>query len=459
MIWHIGIPDNKTRVFLVSVIILSTMLLPSVFLHPSLPSIRLDECVLFGGWFYCFLVWLRGKVFKRGAAVEGSEKVSVDRSVKRIINTLFLLLVASFAISNIYGSCFAGSIFTFHDAMELVVFFKYYLVLSLVATLRLQSDEWKFLGGATLAGILGMVVIGWMQYWNLANFNSWMSGFLNPKHWDTLFNIRPLRILCSSDNPNDLAIFLVILIAIVTVRYFFAEKSNHSFPFFSLVLIALLIKLEYMTLSRTGIACLGLLLVICCLWALWRCGRNRQTFTRVGVLFLVTVALIFTGSGDFWWRIGEVVGFSENQSVIGRVERWNVAGESIKLSPLFGWGSQKGVATSVVDNEYMLYLRRYGAIGLTVYLTFFIVPWLTSVWALRNYDKNNGTGRKDPLTPALLPAAAYAILLPSILLFCMMAGIFYNLQGMTFLTVLMGLVYNSLNEAKDKDRTLDRSGV
>lgn len=450
MLWPIGIPNNKTRVFLVSVIILSTMLLPSVVIHPSLPSLRLDECVLFGGWAYCLVVWLYGKVFKQGAPAEGNGDAGVDRSVRRMINILFLLLVTSFTLSNIYAVIFIEAVFTVHDAMELVVFFKYYLVLSLVVSLRLQAGEWRFLGGVTVAGILSMVIIGWLQYFNVANFNAWMSAFLNPKHWDSLFITQPLRVLCSFDNPNDLGIFLVILLAITAVCYFFAEKSAESFPVAWLVLTALLIKLEYLTLSRTALACLGLLFIICSLWALWHFGRNRKTFLRIGVLFAVTMALIVIGSGNFFWRIGEVVGFSDNQSMVGRFERWNVAEGAIKGSPLFGWGSQKSVMTSVVDNEYLLYLRRYGAIGLTVYLSFFLTPWFAAVRALRSAGKNSAATptRGAPLPVALLPAAAYAVLLPSIFLFSMMAGIFYNLQVMTFLAVLMGLVYNSLSEMK-----------
>jgi glycosyltransferase involved in cell wall biosynthesis len=115
--------------------------------------------------------------------------------------------------------------------------------------------------------------------------------------------------------------------------------------------------------------------------------------------------------------------------------------------------------TSVVDNEYILYLRRYGIIGLMCYLSFFLAPWILAVRVLWRFGKNKAaeSSRGSPLPTSLLPAAAYAVVLPSVFVFNIMAGIFYNLQVMTFFLVFFGLVYNSLIVSGGKDQGESKS--
>ncbi|MCL1851862.1 MAG: O-antigen ligase family protein [Peptococcaceae bacterium] len=454
MIWHKGIPDNKVRVFLVVVVLLSTMLLPVMKVHPSLPSLRLEEGVLFGGWLFCLAAVVYRKVMARISSKKSEDSpdddsvdMEVDRTVGRVINILFLFLVVSFCASSFYAVSFLHGSFSFRDIMELFIFAKYYLTLSLVVSIRLGPGEWRFLGAAVCVSALIMGIIGGIQYLNLANFNAW-AAFLNPSHWDFYLGL-PVRVLGALDNPNYLGILVVIMLSVFAMRYLFAEKSLKAFPWALLALMALLIKLVYLTISRSAVVGLALLFVFCSGWVLWRSAQKRKTLLRVGALFVVTAVLFLTGPGDFLSRMISGVDIAEDTSMAGRADRWAAAGDAAKTSPLLGVGSQKGVMSSIVDNEFLLYLRRYGILGLAAYLSFFLVPWFLAVKALRNAAKNNNAfSRGSPLPVELAPAAAYMLVLPSIFVFSFISGFFYNLQAMTVLAVLMGFACNAYAESK-----------
>lgn len=470
MIWHIGIRNHKARVFLVAVVLLSAMLLPAVSFHPSLPSLRLEEFVLFGGWMVCLGVWAYGKGLKgllRRSASEGAEELSVHtdgdylqarRWVGRVVHAVILALVLSYAASNIYAVCFKGALFTFRDVMELVTFFKYYLVITLVISIRPDWGEWRFLQGAALAGMIILVGLGWVQHWDLAGFNTWMSAFLNPMQWEYMIFSLPSRAMGVFDNPNVYGMLAVILLAVLGVRYFFAEKSLKRFPLVLLLLMALLIKMEYLTLSRTALVGVAVLFTGCGAWALRRLGWNRKSWARIGVLLGVTL-LLLTTAGDFLWRVGEGMDFENSTSMQGHILRWEEASGQFAESPVLGWGTQKSTMPTVVDNEYLLYLRRYGVVGLLAYAGFFLAPWVLAVAALRRMRTQGAglgvdadSGGSAAIPERLLPAAAYVVVLPSILIYNFMAGIFYNLQIMTVLVMLMGFAYNGLIEVKCQER-------
>ncbi|XCH78723.1 MAG: O-antigen ligase family protein [Candidatus Dehalobacter alkaniphilus] len=444
MFWNNGITRrNDTRLFILAMAMLSAMILPSFPIHPSLPNIRLDELLLFGVFGLNILLFA-GKGFR--FSPEEKQQLLKRKQEHKWILLIFVLLVFSYAISNIYGVIIKGAgYYGLRDVMELVTFCKYYLAVTLALSIDLRTEEFDFLSKAFLGGLAFLIFFGWGQHFNVLNMNTWLSPYFDQQHWQLLLVGNPARVQGTFDNPNFFGIFTVMTLAYLTVRYYFGEDHG-KFPVLLFILIGFVIKLEFLTISRTALVGIGLLFLILSIWAFSYHRHNKKVLVKIAALFVLTAVLFLTASADFFYRLQEGLDFSNSTSFQGHLERWGKAIGSIWDSPVFGWGTQKYVMTTLVDNEYALYARRYGFFGLAIYLSFFLLPFILGIRNL--LAKIAVFGRGLAFSQPMQFMAAYAAVLPSIFVFNIMAGIFYNLQLMTFFAICMGLAYNSFAEQR-----------
>lgn len=446
MFWNNGITRrNEHRLFLLVTVMLSAMILPSIPLHPSLPNMRLDEILLFSIFGLNVLSFIANRL--KFTAREKEELLQQKKELKLLI-IIFILLTISYFISNLYGVYIRkAGYYGLRDVMELVTYFKYFLVISLALSVEIGEAEFDFLKKAFLSGVAFLILFGWGQHLNPLNLNTWFSPYFNQQHWEHLIVGNPARVLGTFDNPNFFGIFTVIILAYLTVHYFFGQEKD-KFPWKLFILIGFVIKLEFLTISRTALFGIALLFSVLSVWAFLYHNRNKKVIIKIVALFLLTMLLFLTASADFFYRLTEGLDFSTSTSFQGHMDRWGAAIGTIWESPVFGWGTQKYVMTTLVDNEYALYARRYGFVGLAVYLSFFLVPFIQGLKELRRRIGTAGRGLSlDQPTQFL---AAYVAVLPSIFVFNFMAGIFYNLQLMTLFAIAMGLVYNSLKSRQSQ---------
>lgn len=440
MFWNIGLTkSNENRLLVLIMVMFSAILLPSFKIHPSLPNIRIDEMILFGLFGVNFLAFvLNGLRF----SPDTKEELRKQQPWLKCVYILFGLFFLSYVISNFYGVVVLNfGYFGFRDIMELVTYFKFFLVITLTLAIDFREMEYKILKTALLWSLVFLVVLGWGQYLNFFNLNVWLSPFFNPIHWETMILGNPARVLGTFDNPNFFGIFTVMALSYLTVEYFFGDHQG-KFPWLLFVLIGFVIKLEYMTISRTALFGIALLFVILCAWAFFHFQRSREVLLKIGALFLLTMALFATASDGFFYRLTEGMDFSTSTSFQGHVEQWDVAIESITDSIILGWGTQKHTMTTIVDNEYALHTRRYGIVGLAVYLSFFLFPFIQGIKELWRRRKSSVKPIAFNMQGKVI--AAYVAVLPSIFVYIFMAGIFYNLQLMTIFSISIGLVYSAL---------------
>ncbi|ADY57275.1 hypothetical protein Sgly_3006 [Syntrophobotulus glycolicus DSM 8271] len=450
MFWSTGITkENDLRMALFVLVILSAMLLPSISLHPALPNIRLEEMFLFAA-FALNLLAVAGRRLKTGN--QGAQETFSLRRPGRAVNVVFVLLVASYTVSNLYGVFFKDGTYALRDVMELITYFKYFLIITLAISLEIKNEESAYINRAVVFGVLILTVFAWGQHFNLLQINTWLSPYFNQAHWDTLIYGNPARALGSFDNPNVFGTFTVIILSFLVVRYYFADH-NGKFPVLLFALIGVVIRLEYLTISRTALFGIAVVFSLASGWALFHHHYDRKTVLKVLALLLLTLVLIISTSDAFLNRVYEGMDFSNSTSFQGHVARWETAAHTIWASPVLGWGTEKTTMTTLVDNEYALYTRRYGFVGLACYLWFFLQPLLISLQRLRQNSRSaqlfrNSGKQKSPVLfdRKTLWAASYVVLLPAVLIYNFMAGIFYNLQLMTILAAVMGLAYHGARE-------------
>lgn len=442
MFWNTGVTrSNSNKLLLIILIMLSAMLLPSFEIHPRLPRVRLDEILIFGALAVNLLFRLTDRF--RYRSVFDLELANQEDQLKAqmTVAKVFLLLLASIAISNVYAVLFLDISFGIRDVMEWVMIAKYYLVITLALALDLQDRELHVLRNVFLAGYSIILLLSWGQFLNIANLNEWLTPSIAQAHLDNLVNANPPRVLGTFDNPNVMGIFSVLAMTLF-VTWFYFRRSDSVNNLVLFVVIGLSIKLTFMTISRTALLATATVLTFLSVWAMFKFHWKKGILLKVGVLFVLTLIIFFTSPRGFTTRMGEAINFKKSTSAQGHILQ---AGDALKLiiqSPILGWGTAKSNMTTIVDNEYVLVTRRYGVIGLIMYLWFFIRPAKGALRRALNFYLSERGLREDKTLISL----AYVAATCALFVYNITAGTFYNLQLMTLMAIFMGIIYRTEGE-------------
>jgi len=438
MLWNTGITNtNRNKLLLICGILLSAMLLPSLEIHQSLPRVRLDDVLIFGA-FAVNLSLLSTRRFRSYPSHGLGSYNEGKRMGIRAVTKVFLLLVASIIISNLFALIFLNGSFGFRDVMEGVTLAKYYLAITLALSLDLQQGEFHVLRNTFLVGLGVILLLSWGQFLNLANVNEWLTPFFAQSHLDNLVNANPPRVLGTFDNPNVMGIVSVIMMTLF-VAWFYFRRNDRSQALILFIAIGLTLKLSFMTISRTALLATATVLVFLSVWAFFKVYWKKQILLKIGVLFLLTLTVFFTSPRDFVSRINEATNLEESTSAQGHFMRMGSAFEFIRQSPILGWGTAKDTMTTLVDNEYALVTRRYGVVGLAFYLWLFIRPAKAALRRTRYFNSYaSEPGIREDRT---LLSIAFVGATVAIMVYNMTAGTFYNLQLMTLVALYMGLIY------------------
>lgn len=419
------------------------MLLPSFEIRKSLPRVRLDEVLIFGAFAVNLLYWITHRSRSHMTYEQGFYNQEVQRRAQWAVTKVFLLLLASIAISNVYAVLFLDIYFGVRDIMEWVMIAKYYLVITLAISLDLQDGEFHVLRNLFLVGYGIILLLSWGQFLNIANVNEWLTPFFAQAHLDNLVNANPPRVLGTFDNPNVMGIFSVLTMALF-VTWFYFRRNDRSSTLILFFAIALAIKLTFMTISRTALLATASVLTFLSVWAMFKFHWKKGILLKVGVLFVLTLTIFFTSPRDFVSRMSEATDLEKSTSAQGHLMRAGDAFEFIKQSPILGWGTAKSNMTTLVDDEYALVARRYGVVGLAFYLWFFLRPAkiaLRRAKTLNFYATETGLRENKTLLSMAFTAVTLALFVYNIT-----AGIFYNLQLMTLVAIFMGIIYRTEGE-------------
>lgn len=444
MFWNIGVTrTNPNKLLLIIAIMLSAMLLPSFEIRPNLPHVRLDDALIFGA----FAINLLLRLTRRSRSVYDME-LSYHESQRRglrAVTKVFLLFLASIIISNLFAVLFLpNSSVGVRDVMEGVTLAKYYLIITLALSLDLQEAEFSVLRKAFLVGFGFILLLAWSQLLNFANVNAWLTPFFAQSHLNNLVNANPPRVLGTFDNPNVMGIVSVLTMTLF-VTWFYFQRNDRSRAVILFVAAGLALKLTLMTISRTAFLATAVVLTFLSLWAIFKFHFKKDILFKVTVLFILTLTIFYTSPRGFTSRMSEATDLSKSTSAIGHFLRMGDAWGFIKQSPVLGWGTAKDTMTTLVDDEYALITRRYGVIGLAMYLWLFLRPAKAALLRVRlfNFYASEPGIRESKTLLAIAFVAATLV----IFVYNLTAGAFYNLQLMTLVALFMGLIYRTEGES------------
>jgi O-antigen ligase len=372
------------------VVMLAVFLTPSLPLASGVPAIRVEDVIL--------AVWLL-------AGIATSPRTFLVWGRRQ---TILLVLLAMLPASILAGGLLGVEGSSLLDLVYAARIVKFLLVLALVGTAFLAGPdrqarlERMFSWVVTCSLLLVPVVV--QQYFDLFGLNERYVHFVAPTQYVSLVNgylsPRPVGMI---GNPNELG-FLFALAALCSAYLFVFGKKRRSY----VIWLVAQIGMVGLSGSRSAIAALGLgLFVLCVPTLLSARGRVRRrslvplALVAVGVWFALANPLAYAGVGN---RLAGLRSPETDHSFTSRRIAWTQNKELFSRSPIVGVGPLSRAGLGAADNEWLLLLRSFGALGLIVVIMFALAPG-------RHYRRGSfadrAARRSDTrLTKAVLTASA-----------------------------------------------------
>lgn len=393
------------------------ILFPYIRLPAGIPDVRLELIIVLAAWGLLFLGHLAtGQGFR----------------LRRCPTyKWFGLFGLSILVSMVYASLLKGQALIGRDFWELTKVLSYFLIFALVASLGISPTSLKHYHKLALVVLLLSALFGFLQYINLAGVNQVVSPYYAPTQMRGLLVHR--RITGTTPNPNEFGALMVLASSLaLSGALFFQERRLRMLCWGALPVFGLALAL---TLSRSALVALFLAGMTVLFLFLKQKGlkyRFRRVVTLVLLGCLAGVLVFQFLPEKALFRYAQLSAFSEATSWQGRVANWETHFAIWMESPWLGWGPGKATMGTIVDNEYLLVLRRYGIVGLTIFLGFFG----SLFFGLSHIRKASLEPSVTALTVALQGAlVGYA-------LYMALAAVYHSLQLMPIFLLFLGLAYS-----------------
>ncbi|MCA1060804.1 O-antigen ligase family protein [Rossellomorea aquimaris] len=393
----------------------------------------------------------------------------VEDNSKDYVTIFILLTIISLFISNTWGmfkSPKTSYLVDFIEGYRFVMYLIFYLAAKYVT---LPENSIKKLYKPAFIMILIVEIIGILQFFNIFNFNNHIGllYILSERHYDMILDIH--RIPSTFFNPNLYGTFLVLSAAIVIGYMSYKGKFTWK-P--SLLLFTIFVSV-YFTTSRTAVlTIIGMLAYWIIIYSFFMTKfsfKRLASSTIVLVVFLMIGSLLVPQIRYLDYASKQITSDHEDEEVTQdnadvqedgngqpkaknqnnvvrkvfkklesvssfqkRFEFWEMNFEKFMDSPILGNGLMKNSFISFADNQYLYVLARYGLVGFIIYAVFYVSAFFKTLFMLK---KETSHEKKTLALGINLSIAGFAF-----------AGLtseaLFNLQTITLLFVLFGLLYN-----------------
>ena len=403
---------------LTSCLLLAAILLPPIRLPAGLPAIRVETIVILVAWI----------LFILGHLATGQPLRFHRTSVHR----WFILFGLSMALTTAYAAVVNGYMPIGRDYWEFVKLLQYFLIFAMVSSLQISRADMRRYYTIALILFLSAALFGFAQYLSLGDINAVFSPYYAPTQMRGI--LVQGRITGTTCNPNEFGALMVLATSVALSGALFVR--SRMLALFSWFCSAVFVLAIIFTLSRSALIALAVAVSFIFLFKWPRTVGVRRSICRLLVILPLLVVIgsvvVQLAPDKFFFRIEQLGDITNATSWQGRLAKWQDSLELWKQSPLFGWGPGKATMETTVDNEWLLLLRRYGLIGIVVFIS-----WFGSFYfGLTRILRASVVPEMEALTIALQATlVAYAV-------YMIPAAIYHALQLMPILLILLGLAYS-----------------
>jgi len=405
---------------IITPLLVASILLPPIRLPQGIPSIRIELIIILLAW----MLLLLGH-FAIGHPIKFQQNP---------VYKWFVLFGLAILLSMAYGVIVKGYSIIGRDFWEFGKLLEYFLIFALVANLDISPNEMKHYYKIALVVFLCSAFFGITQYLNLVNINATISPYYAPTQMGGLLAHK--RITGTTGNPNEFGALMVLASSLAFSGVLFLKKK--TMRLFSWICFAVFVLSIVLTLSRSAIIALTIAVFFIILFKyplILGIKRGIKKLLAIIPIIFLTILIIFKIAPEkFFLRVGQLENIWNASSWQARIVNWKVNYALWELSPLFGWGPGKINMTTIVDNEWLLLLRRYGLIGVIIFILWFANFYFGLSKICRVSSSTEVVALTVALQATLLAYAVYMI----------PAAVYHLLQLMPILLILLGLAYSQM---------------
>lgn len=311
------------------------------------------------------------------------------------------------------------------------------LTLSINSTLSVRGLERTY--KLVLGLLLVSAIFGFAQYSNFADVNRVISPIFAPTQMEGL--LRNRRITGTSGNPNEFGALMVLASCLALSWGLFAVRFRRKVV--SGLLLSVFGLAMLLTSSRSAlivwVVSIGLLLFV-----LYPRAQGVARVLPAALLVLaVATAVGLLLPEEVFARVFLLRDLATDSSWQVRLLKWREAISAWTSSPLLGLGPAEETMVSTVDNEWILVLRRYGLVGLLVFI---------GMWRSLFASITPGYAKKRQPTQAALAVALQATII-GYAIYMVPASAYHSLQLMPILLLLVGLSISQCRNRMSCGRT------
>lgn len=344
------------NIFFLKIIIISLILTPSLDFIPGVPSLRLDDILVFF-WLFIAIFY-----FKYNFSFLFKTRI------------LFIIILAVYFLIPVLNGLINGFQGDFADLNQYIRFIKYIGFYCISYKVFADNDELKkeeILGFFVSCGVV-LFFITLSQYFNFLGLNDLYVRAIAPTQYETLVNNslypRPVGMV---GNPNELG-YLMALLSLVSLYCAVKYKSNKYYIFLVMFALGCL-----MTLSRGAmVALIAGFLAFVFIYYFKASAKNRLKIlimtvsVLIGSYFLINNDVFYD---KILWRFEIGLDVSGEDALGSRFDNWDENINIIKAHPIIGVGPlRRAEFQHAADNEWLLILRSYGIFGALLIISIFL---------------------------------------------------------------------------------------
>lgn len=333
---------------------------------------------------------------------------------------MFLVFILWIGITLLISVFKEVELYSFRDWTELYKNGKLLIYLLIGLNVKLNKEKQEKIINVAIGSLLISALFGIAQYFNLFNVNQLISPYyIFETKYSGLLNNK--RVVGTFANPNIFGGALLIGIALSF------SKLLNKFKFKYLISLFIFFIALAMSLSRTSILVCVILVFLMIISVLVRSNKKIPALlTLFFSPFLLLVVSRFVPE-KLYSRLSEFQDLQTTGSWQVRLNNWkNIFENRTKDNFIVGTGPTSGMPITF-DNEWLMILTHYGAIGVLIFLSLFTMIYY-------NLGKVRGYGfYYIALRSLMISFSVYMMFLP----------VFSVLQLMPIIILLMGITLNN----------------